>query len=177
MVGAVPREVDALPADLERAAIPERLLVRRPGGVVVPEQQPSRFLVPDPRDALVEERGGSDVVGVMVRVDEVVDLVADAVGGGDLVDRPLDVVADGGRCVEHDDAVRRGQERALVGAVRNPVEVPFDAADVIALLVERRAERRLRDGRVVRKGGRVGGTHAGTSDDASASRAWSTSRS
>jgi hypothetical protein len=34
-VGAVPGQIDALAADLERAAILERLLVRRPGRIVV----------------------------------------------------------------------------------------------------------------------------------------------
>src|SRR2546429_7179801 len=55
---------------------------------------PSRLLVADARHVLVEERGCTDVVGVVVRVDEVVDLVADAVRRRDLVDRALDVVAD-----------------------------------------------------------------------------------
>ena len=77
------------------------------------------------------------MVGVVMGVDEMVDLVADAVGGGDLVDGALDVVADRGRRVEQDDAVRGGEERRLVGAVGDPVEVPLDAADVVALLVER----------------------------------------
>ena len=92
---------------------------------------------------------GADVVGVVVRVDEVLDLVADAVGGGDLVDRALDVVADRRRGVEQHDAVGGGEERRLVGAVGDPVEVPLDAADVVALLVQRRAERRPGDRRVV----------------------------
>ena len=52
---AVPGEVDAFAADLERAAILERLLVRRPGRIVVAQQQPPRLLVPDARDALVEQ--------------------------------------------------------------------------------------------------------------------------
>ena len=50
-----------------------------------------------------ERRAG--VVGVVMRVDEVCDLAADAVRGGDLVDRPLNVVADGRGRVEQDDAV------------------------------------------------------------------------
>ena len=91
----------------------EGLLVRRPGRVVVAQQQVPRLLVADARDVLVEQRGRADVVGVVVRVDEVLDLVADAVRGGDLVDRALDVVADRRRRVEHDDAVRGRQERAL----------------------------------------------------------------
>src|SRR5439155_18237306 len=48
---------------------------------------------------------------------------------------------------------RGRQERRLVGAVGDPVQVPFDAADVVALLVERGAERRARDRCVVRKSG------------------------
>ena len=50
------------------------------------------------------------MVGVVVGVDEVRDPVADAVGGGDLVDSALDVVTDGGRRVEEDDAVLCGEE-------------------------------------------------------------------
>ena len=101
----MPGQVDALAADLERAPVLERLLVRRPRRVVVAEQQPPRLLVPDARDVPVEERRGARVVGVVVGVDEVGDLVADAVGGCDLVDRALDVVPDRGRRVEQDDAV------------------------------------------------------------------------
>ena len=86
-------------------------------------------------------------------------LVADAVGGGDLVDRALDVVADGGRRVEQDDAVGRRQERGLVDAVGDPVEIPLDPADVVALLVESGAERRARDRRVVGQARRVGRGH------------------
>ena len=121
----------------------------RPRRVVVAQQQPPGLLVSDAGDVLVEEGRRAGVVGVVVRVDEVRDLVADAVGRGDLVDGPLDVVADGRRRVEQDDAVRGGQERRLVGAVGDPVEVPLDAADVVALLVEGGAERRSRDRRVV----------------------------
>jgi hypothetical protein len=103
VVGAVPGQVDPLAADLERASILKGLLVRWPGRVVVAQQEALGLLVSDARDVLVEEGGRAGVVGVVVRVDEVVDLVADAVGGGDLVDGPLDVVADRGRRVEQHD--------------------------------------------------------------------------
>ncbi len=149
VVGAVPGEVDAFAADLERPVVLERLLVGRPRGIVIAQQQPSRLLVADARHLRVEQGRRADVVGVVVRVDEVVDLIADAVGRRDLVDRALDVVADRGRCIEKHDAVRRRQERALVGAVGDAVKVPFDAADEVALLVERRPERRAWDRRVV----------------------------
>ena len=76
------------------------------------------------------------MIGVVMRIDEMRHLVADAVGGGDLVDGPLDVVTDGGRRVEQDDAVAGRQERGLVGPVRDPVEVPLDSPDVVALLVD-----------------------------------------
>ena len=112
------------------------------------------------------------VVGVVVPVDEVGHLVANAVGRGDLVDGPPDVVADGGRGVEQHDPVGCGQERRLVGAVGHRVEVPVDTVHVVALLVQGRAERRLRDRRVVwqvcsvararigeRLGARVGSAH------------------
>ena len=139
-----------------RAAVLEGLLGRGPGRVVVAQQELARLLVPDAGDVLVEQRGRAGVVGVVVGVDEVGDLVADAVGGGDLVHGALQVVADGRRRVEQDDAVRRGQERRLVGAVGDPVEVALDAADVVALLVEGRAERGLWHRRVVRQAGSCG---------------------
>src|SRR4029079_11746482 len=95
----------------------------------------------------------------MVRVDEVADLVAYAVGRCDLVDRTLNVVPDRRRRVEDHDTLRGGQERRLVGAVGNPVEVPLDAADVVALLVEGGAERRLWDRRVVGQARGLGCAH------------------
>ena len=45
VVGAVPGEIDALAADLEGAAILERLLVRGSGRVVVAQQQPPGLLM------------------------------------------------------------------------------------------------------------------------------------
>ena len=111
VIGAVPGQRDALAADLERALVLEGLLGRRPRRVVVAQQELARLLVPDASDVPVEERGRAGVVGVVVRVDEVRHLVAHAIGGGDLIDGPLDVVTDGGRRVEQDDAVRSGQER------------------------------------------------------------------
>jgi hypothetical protein len=50
MVGAVPGQVDALAADLERAPILEGLLVRRSRRIIVAQQQPPRLLVSDSRD-------------------------------------------------------------------------------------------------------------------------------
>ena len=152
VVGAVPGQVDALAADLQAAAVLERLLGRRPRRVVVAQQEPPGLLVSDANDVLVEQEGRAGVVGVVVRVDEVGDLVAHAVGGGDLVDGPLDVVADGGRGVEQDHAVGGGQERRLVGAVGHPVEVPLDPSDVVPLVVEGGAEGRAGDRRVVGQG-------------------------
>ena len=64
-----------------------------------------------------------------------------ALGGGDLVHGALQVVADARGRVEQHHAVRGGQERRLVDAVGDPVQVPLDASDVIALIVEGRAER------------------------------------
>ena len=173
VVGAEPGQVDALAADLQAALVLERLLRRRPGRVVVAQQEAARLLVADADDVLVVEEGRrSAVVGVVVRVDEVGHLVADAVGRGDLVDGPPDVVADGRRGVEQHDAVGCGQERRLVGAVGHRIEVPLDTLHVVALLVQGGAERRLRDRRVVRQvcgvagacvgkrlGGRVGSAH------------------
>jgi hypothetical protein len=55
VIGAVPGEVDALTADLQRPVVLERLLVRRPGRVVVAQQQAPRLLMSDARDVLVEQ--------------------------------------------------------------------------------------------------------------------------
>jgi hypothetical protein len=79
--------------------------------------------------------------GVVMRVDEVGHRAGHAVGGGDLLHRPPQVVADGWRCVEQHDAVPGGQERRLVDAVGDPVEVPLDTSDVVSLIVEGWAER------------------------------------
>ena len=151
VIGAVPGELDALASDLESAAVLEGLFRRGPCGVVVAQQELPRLLVPDAGDVPAEQRGRAGMIGVVVGVDEMRHLVADAVGGGDLVHRALDVVADRRRRVEQHDAVLGGQERRLVGAVGDPVEVLLDASDVVALLVERGAERRPRDRRVVRQ--------------------------
>ena len=134
-------QLDAFAAYLERAAIPEGLLRCRPGRVVVPQQEPSRFLVPDAHHVPVEQRGRAGVVRVVVRVDEMGHLVAHTVGSGDLVHGPPQVVADGRWCVEQHDAVPGGQERRVVGAVGDPVEVPLHASDVVALVVESGAAR------------------------------------
>jgi hypothetical protein len=96
--------------------------------------------VPDAHDVLAEQRGRAGVIGVVVGVDKVRHRVAYPVGGGDLVDGPLKVVADGRGRVEQHDAGPGGQERRLVGAVRDPVEVPLHAGDVVSLVVERGAE-------------------------------------
>jgi hypothetical protein len=106
VVGAVPGEADPFAADLERAAILEGLLVRRSRRVVVADEQPPCLLVADAGDVLVEQRRCPDVVGVVMRVDQVVDLVADAVRRRDLVDGTPEVVADRRRRVEQDDSVR-----------------------------------------------------------------------
>jgi hypothetical protein len=117
VVGAVPGQVDSLAADRERAAVLEGLLIRGSRRVVVAQQQAPGLVVSDARDVFVEEGRRAGMVGMVVRVDEMSDLVADTVGGRDLVDSPLDVPADGRRRVEKDDAVRGRQERRLVGAV------------------------------------------------------------
>src|SRR5579864_1069449 len=112
----------------------------------------------------------------MVRVDQVLDLVADAVRGGDLVDRPLDVVADRRRRVEQYNPIRRGQERALICAVGDVIQVSLDAADVVVLLVQRGAESRARNRCVVRQPGGVRCAHAFTRSVATTARASSRSR-
>src|SRR5439155_22647541 len=107
---AVPGELDALAPHLEGATVLEGLLRGGPGRVVVAEQEPPGLLVPDANDAGVEERGRASVIGVVVRVDEVGDLVAHPVRGRDLVYGSLRVVGDGGRRGERARAVRGCQE-------------------------------------------------------------------
>jgi hypothetical protein len=164
VVGAVPGQLDAFASDLEGAAVLEGLFWWGPGGVVVAEQQFPRLLVPDASDVPAKQRRRAGVIGVVMGIDEMRHLVADAMGGGDLIHGPLDVVTDARRRVEQDDAVGCRQERALVGPVRDPVEVRLDSPDVVPLLVDRGAERRPGDRRTVRKpaGGaraRVGCAH------------------
>jgi hypothetical protein len=95
VVGAVPGQLDPFPADLQGVAVGEGLGRGGPGRVVVAPQQPPGLGVADADHAGVEQRGRAGMVGVVVGVDEVGDGVGDAVGGGDLVDGPLQVVADG----------------------------------------------------------------------------------
>jgi hypothetical protein len=78
-------------------------------------QEPACLFVIDVGDVLVEEELRC---GMVVRVDGVGDLAADAVGSGDLVDGPRDVMADRGRRVEQHDAVRSSSTTPSDG-VRN----------------------------------------------------------
>src|SRR5260370_24475089 len=149
VVGAVPGQLDALPAHLQGVAAGEGHVRHGPGRVVVPQQQPPGLLVPDANDVAVEQRGRAGVVGVVVGVDQVGHRVGHAVGGGDLVHGPPQVTADAGGRVEHHDAVRGGQEGRLVDAVGDPVQVPLDASDVVALVVEGRAKRGPGNRRVI----------------------------
>src|ERR1019366_2134473 len=98
VVGSVPGQLDALSAYLQRVPVGEGHVRAGPGRVVVPEQKPAGFLVPDPDDIL-EQRGGPAVVGVVMGVNQVRHGVADALRGGDLVDSPPQVMADAGGCV------------------------------------------------------------------------------
>jgi hypothetical protein len=117
VVRAVPGQLGPLTADLEGVAVGEGDLRRRPGRVVVAQQQPPGLLVPDADHVPVEQRGRAGVVGVVMRVDQVRDRVGHAVGDGDLVHGPAQVGADGRGCVEQHHAVAGGQERRLVDAV------------------------------------------------------------
>src|SRR5437868_1112403 len=84
-----------------------------------------------------------------MRVDEMRHLVAHAIGSSDLVDGALNVVSDGWRSVEQHDSVSSGEERRLVNAVGDPVEISLDASNVVASIVEGGAKRRPRDRRIV----------------------------
>src|SRR5207244_3377742 len=113
----------------------------------------------DTEHVAAEQRRGGEVVGVVVGVDDVGHLVGHAVGGGDLVDGALQVVPDAGGRVEQHHPVLGGQERRLVGAVGDPVQVALHPPDVVALRVEGRAQRGWRDRRV--GGRRVGERRVG----------------
>ena len=91
-------------------------------------------------DVLAEQRRRAAMIGVVVGVDEMCHLVADAVGFGNLVNRALNVVADRRRCVEHHYTVLCGHERRLIGGVGDPVEIFLHAPDVIPLCVDGRAK-------------------------------------
>ena len=137
----MPGQLGALTAHLEGVAFGEGDLRRRPGRVIVPQQQPPGLLVPDADHVPAEQRGRPGVVGVVMRVDQAGHRIAHAVGRGDLVHRPPQVVADGRGRVEQHYAVAGGQERRLVDAVGDPVQVPLDTSDVVPLIVEGWAER------------------------------------
>src|ERR1700761_8165327 len=115
----------------------------------------------DADDVPAEQRGRPLVVAVVVRVDLMGDLVGHAVGGGGLVDRAPDVVADVGRRVEDHDAVGGGQEGRHVDVVGDRVEVPLDLPDVVPVLVQGRALRDRGDGRVLREFGGAGSVGGG----------------
>src|SRR6266540_3297676 len=101
----------------------------------------------------------AEVVGVVVRVDDVGHLVGHAVGRRDLVDGALQVVPDGGGRVEQHHPLFGGQESRLVAAVGDPVQVLLHPPDEVALRVDGRAQRGRRYRRVVRQ--RVGGCRFG----------------
>src|SRR5689334_4018290 len=138
VVGAVPGQLDALPAHLQGVAVGEGDLWCGPGRVVVALQPALGFLVADADDVAAEQRGRAGVVGVVVGVDQVGDGVGRAVGGGDLVHGAAQVGADGRRRVEQHHAVVGGQKRRVVDAVGDPVQVPLHPPDVITLIVEGR---------------------------------------
>ncbi len=137
----MPGQFHALAPDLEGVAVGECDIWRGPGRAVVAQQQAAGLLVPDVDYVAVEQRGGTAMVVVVVGVDQVGHPVGHAVGGGHLVDGAAQVAADGRGRVEQHDAIAGGQERRLVGAVGDPVQVPLHAADVVALVVEGHAER------------------------------------
>jgi hypothetical protein len=144
----------SLPADAQRVIRLERHVGQGHmlEGAVVPGQQPLGLDVRDPGHAAPEQRRRADVVGVVMRVHDVRHLVRRARARRDLIDRALEVVADGRGRVEQHHAIAGGQEGRLVGAVGDPVEVLLHLPDVVALRVERRAQRGRRDRRVVGQG-------------------------
>jgi len=149
VVGPVPGQFDPLAADFQGVAVGEGHVRDGAGRVVVAQQQSPGLLVADADDVPAEQRGGSLVVAVVVRVDHVGDLVGQAVRGGGLVHGTPDVVTDVRGRVENHDAVRGGQERRHVDVVGDRVEVPFDLPDVVPVLVQGRPLRDRRDGGVL----------------------------
>jgi hypothetical protein len=94
VVGAPPGQADALPTDAKRIArIEGEVGTGRVGSL---SRVSSRLLSAEPTRTTSRPNSdaGADVVGVVVGVDRVGHLVGDSVGGGDLVDRPLQVVPD-----------------------------------------------------------------------------------
>src|SRR5580700_10705510 len=98
-------------------------------------------------DTSVKQRGCSGVIGVVVGVNEIGNLVADAVSDRNLIHGPLDVVSQSCGSVKQDDSIISGHKCTLVVRIRNPVEVPHDPPDVVALLTHRRSEPRPADPR------------------------------
>ena len=152
VVGAVPREVNTLPAHVECVLGLEGDVRDRPGRVVLACQQLPGLDLPDPHHVLPEQRRAADVVGVVVGVDQVGHLVRHPVFGGDLVDGALQVVPDRRRRVEQHDPVAGSQERRLIGTVGDPVQVLLHPPHEVALRVDRRAQRGRRYRRVVGQG-------------------------
>ena len=105
--------------------------------------------MPDADDVAAEQGGRAGVVGVVVRVDQ----VGHRVGRRRRRrrSRPRPAAGCGRWSAERRTARRRPgrQERRLVDAVGDPVQVPLDPADVVPLVVEGRAERGPGDRRVV----------------------------
>jgi hypothetical protein len=155
----VPGQLDPLPAHAQRVPGVEGDVGYRPGRVVLGGEQPPGPGLADPRHVPAEQRRGAQVVGVVVRVDDVGHLVRHAAGRGDLVDGALQVVPDARGCVEQHHPVPGGQEGRLVGGVGDPVQVLLDPSDVVALRVDGRPERGLRYRREIGQGagrGRLG---------------------
>ena len=91
------------------------------------------------------------MVEVVVGVDKVGHRVAHPLGGGNVVHGPLQVVADRRGRVEQHHAIPGCQERRVVVPVGDPVQVPLHPSDVVALLVQGRAERGTRNRHVIRQ--------------------------
>ena len=62
----MPGQLDALTCNLQGVAVGEGHLWRRPGRVIVSQQQPPGLLVPDADHVPVEQRGRGGVVGVVM---------------------------------------------------------------------------------------------------------------
>ena len=142
VIWPVMRELQPLTTDFHNVMFLESQRRRRPIRIVVTQQQPARFTMPDAHHVTAQQRGSADVVGVRMRVHQVADIAWPAVMPCDVCDSPQQVVPDGGWCVDEHNPLSSRKEHGLVERVRDPEQVVVDAADEIALRVDIGPKRR-----------------------------------
>jgi hypothetical protein len=151
VVRTVKGQFRAFAPDPQHVGIAERHLRGRPCRVVVPKEEPPCLLVANPDDVVAKKVGGTCVVRMVMGVDDMGDGIGDAFSLGNLVYCAAQVVADRRRGIEQDYPLIGGKESGLVGTVGDPEQVPLDAPDIVALVIEGWPECGLRDRHVVGK--------------------------